>query len=47
MYNLLISRVLNKTYFPLYKAKSGKWYRDMEKKNRQLRKAYVRYLTFL
>lgn len=39
--------MLNKTYFPLYKANSEKRYKDMEKKNRQLRKAYVKYLTFL
>lgn len=31
----------------MYKANSEKWYKDMEKKNRQLRKAYVKYLTFL
>lgn len=35
--------MLNKTYFPMYKANSEKWYKDMEKKNRQLRKAYVKY----
>nr|DAU48892.1 MAG TPA: hypothetical protein [Caudoviricetes sp.] len=40
-------KVLNKTYFPLYKAKSEKWYKDIWKKNRQLRMAYVKYLTFL
>lgn len=26
---------------------SEKWYKDMEKKIEQLRKAYVKYLTFL
>nr|DAL73712.1 MAG TPA: hypothetical protein [Caudoviricetes sp.] len=40
-------KVLNKTYFPLYWANSEKWYKDMEKKIEQLRKAYVKYLTFL
>lgn len=39
--------MLNKSHFPLYKANSEKRYKDMEKKNRQLRKAYVKYLTFL
>nr|DAL73737.1 MAG TPA: hypothetical protein [Caudoviricetes sp.] len=39
--------MLNKTYFPLYKANSEKWYKDMGKKIEQLRKAYVKYLTFL
>lgn len=39
--------MLNKTYFPLYKANSEKRYKDMEKKIGQLRKAYVKYLTFL
>lgn len=31
--------MLKKTYFPLYKANSEKGYKDMGKKNRQLRKA--------
>ncbi len=39
--------MLNKTYFPLYWVKSEKMYKDIGKKNRQLRKAYVKYLTFL
>ena len=39
--------MLNKTYFPMYWANSEKMYKDMEKKNRQLRMAYVKYLTFL
>jgi hypothetical protein len=38
--------VLNKAYFPLYKAFSEKWYKDMGKKIEQLRKAYVKYLPF-
>jgi hypothetical protein len=39
--------VLNKTYFPLYRAISEKWYKDMDKKIEQLRKAYVKYLTLI
>lgn len=39
--------MLKKTYFLLYKSKSEKMYKYMEKKNRQLRKAYVKNLTFL
>lgn len=39
--------MLNKSYFPLYWAYSEKRYKDMEKKIEQLRKAYVKYLTFL
>lgn len=39
--------MLKKIYFPLYKANSEKMYKYMEKKNRQLRKAYVKNLTFL
>ena len=39
--------MLNKPYFPLYKANSEKRYKDMEKKIEQLRKAYAKYLTFL
>lgn len=39
--------MLNKSHFPLYWAKSEKWYKDMKKKIEQLRMAYVKYLTFL
>ena len=39
--------MLNKTYFPLCKAISEKWYKDMGKKIEHLRKTYVKYLTFL
>ena len=39
--------MLNKSHFPLYWAKSEKGYKDMGKKIEQLRKAYVKYLTFL
>lgn len=39
--------MLKKIHFPLYKANPERMYKYMEKKNRQLRKAYVKNLTFL